>query len=143
MEKKYYLVIFGVIIIIVAGLGLFINSNNHVNLGGTSFKTIDGYNHIQGDNFINFTKSNNFIYIEIVNGTINNSINQYLKSKNESMYNLSDFSLDGVKVYKVTLSNYAIAHFWFEKNHRVYEIYSWNYDEPTNLDILNLIKSSS
>ena len=141
MEKKYFLVIIGIIIII--GFGLFFINNNQINLDGTSFEKIEGYNAVSGDNFINFTKNDKFIFIQTSNDTINKSINDYLKSKNNASYELTDFSLNGLKVYKVTIDNYTIGHFWFEKNHKVYEIYTWNYDEPTNVDIMNLIKSAS
>ena len=127
----------------IIGFGWFFINKDYVNLDGTSFKTIDGYKTVSGDNFINFTKQDNFIFIQTSNDTINKSINNYLKSKDNASYELTDFSLDGLKVYKVTLDNYTICHFWFEKGHKVYEIYTWNYDEPTNMDILNLIKSAS
>lgn len=144
MGKKHFLVLFSIIIIIV-GFSLFIinDSYTNINLGGTHFKPIDGYKHVKKDNYINFTNDKNFIFIKTSNSTINSSISSYLKSKGNVSYQLSNFSVDGLNVYKLVLKNYTIGHFWFEKNNKVYEIYTWNYDEPTNVDIMNLIKSAN
>lgn len=142
MEKKYLIVLFGIVIILII-FGLFF-INNYVNLDGTFFKSIDGYKANYGDEFINFTDDKNFILIKTSNDTINNSVNSYLKTEDSLnvTYKSSNFSLGGLKVYKVTLDKYPVVHFWFEKNNKVFEIYTWNNDETTDLKVFNLIKSS-
>ena len=143
MNKKLIVII---LILIMLGIGFVIaNQSNHVNVDGVNFQVPDSYKVIDRKTSVNLTNGDDSIII-LKNTTtdINNTVKQYIKSK--EMQNLtvksSKFKLNDVDVYEVNV-NKTITHYWFEKNNKVFEIYTWSTNPNTILVVNDLIKSAT
>ena len=143
MNKKLIVII---LILIMLGIGFVIaNQSNHVNVDGVNFQVPDSYKVIDRKTSVNLTNGGDSIII-LKNTTtdINNTVKQYIKSKEMQNFTVksSKFKLNDVDVYEVNV-NKTITHYWFEKNNKVFEIYTWSTNPNTILVVNDLIKSAT
>ena len=143
MNKKLIVII---LILIMLGIGFVIaNQSNHVNVDGVNFQVPDAYKVIDRKTSVNLTNGGDSIII-LKNTTtdINNTVKQYIKSKEMQNFTVksSKFKLNDVDVYEVNV-NKTITHYWFEKNNKVFEIYTWSTNPNTILVVNDLIKSAT
>ena len=140
-----------VILIAVLSIGFLFNStDNKVEVGSTYFSLPSGFEQesmIKEDNFVavNITNGKNTIKIvEYKNTNVKNLIDNYIKIKNQDNHTVKveTLEIDSKPVYKSTdTSDSKIIHYWFEKNNKVYEIYSWDANSNTAGVIEKLISS--
>ena len=143
MNKKLIVLI---VILIMLGIGFVIaNQSNQVNVDGVNFQVPDSYKAIDRKTSVNLTNgSDSIIILKNTSNDINNTVKQYIKSKEKqnSTVKSSKLNVDDVDVYEVNV-NKTITHYWFEKNNKVFEIYTWSTNPNTILVVNDLIKSAT
>ncbi|MBE6489638.1 MAG: hypothetical protein E7Z83_02140 [Methanobrevibacter sp.] len=148
MEKKHYILIAAIIIILLIGFSVFngsLNFQKEVKVGNSIFTLPNGYTEgsVNSNGDINLTNGTNAIFIKEYNESINSCVDAYknFKTKNNYSIKVQEFNIDTINGYKSTISNESNTHYWFSYNNKTYCIYSW--DENNNLDttVIELMKT--
>lgn len=151
MDKKYILLIFIFVILLI--LGFFIYSSNTLNrsdviqVGTTNFTMPEGYHIGEKNTFgaISITNESNTIFLLENNGTnVQGYIDIYRKiliDKNESI-NITCFNIDNMEIYKIiSLNNTQNIHYYFIKNNKTYDVYTWDGNPKMDSTVIKLIES--
>lgn len=153
-EKR---IVFGIILlIIILGVLAFIfngfSFSNSCNVGEAFFDLPSNYQldstaiqHKEGYVVVNITNGKNIIsIIEYEDGDLEEVFQNYSNKRNNENYSLevSNLTIDNNLVIKsVKYTDYKNVHYWFAKNGRVYEIFSWDTDENFEKNVEFMIKS--
>ena len=151
MDKKYILLIFIFVILLI--LGFFIYSSNTLNrsdviqVGTTNFTMPEGYHIGEKNTFgaISITNESNTIFLLENNGTnVQGYIDIYRKiliDNNESI-NITCFNIDNMEIYKIiSLNNTQNIHYYFIKNNKTYDVYTWDGNPKMDSTVIKLIES--
>lgn len=144
MNKKILAIIVVVIAILI--LGFVFYTQNTVKVGNAYFTVPEGYHVVDEGNHFNLTSGNNYMCLvkNVSNDDINKSIDAYTKNKKASNDTLkfSKFSSGDVSVTKSVSSKDAkVFHYWFEKDGKKYEAFTWSGDSNSDKLLINLINS--
>ncbi len=148
MNKKIIIAIV-IILIILAAIGLIINNefqNQRVKVGDIYFQLPENYHegNLNELGHVNITDGVHCIFLTSVkDGNITEYVNQYvddLSNKNQSI-SLSDFTVNGVHVYKSTNAGTGSNHYWFVKDGNMYSLYNWEENPDMDNICINLINS--
>lgn len=156
MMKKRYLIIFLVIILfgmlgscVYADFIDFVDFDSTFKVGNTEFVIPEGYSEGNFNEFgaTNITNGTNSIFILENNDTnvmeyVHDYENYINNTRNQSM-NILTFTIDDMLVYKTdNVDNPNIIHYWFVKNNKTYDIYTWDGNEKIDSIVISMIKSS-
>lgn len=150
-------IVFGIIFLIIflVALAFVLNAfsfSDNCNVGEAFFELpsnyeLDSTTILHKDDYIilNITNKKNVIsVVEYKNGDLQKVFSDYTQRKqNENIsLDVSNLTIDNIKVIKsVNNADAKNVHFWFEKNGRVYEIFSWNADDNFEKNVESMIKS--
>lgn len=149
MTKKSYLIII-IIIVIILILGFCIYSdlfNQKIKVGTTNFNMPNGYHEGALNEFgaINITNGTNSIFLfennddDIIKYV--NSYEEHINDLNQTM-DIINFTIDNIQIFKTNnKDNPTTVHYWFVKNNKTYDIYTWEGNEEIDSIILDIIKS--
>ena len=148
MDKKWFALIC-IIILLVVGLIVytsFMNQETEVKVGDATFKIPDGYHLGNSDekNVTNLTNGTKNICIkEYDDKNIKKHINSYINQseKDNKTVKISNFTVGKTLVYKTNLNKSAIVHYWFVKNNKTYNIYTWDKNPEIDSISIKLIES--
>ena len=146
MDRNLIFIILGVIIIAVVGCFILIHDSNNINVGGLNFKIPDNYTVIDENNNFNLTNGKDSIIINKKTTTdINKTIKNYIKykAKSKDKVQVSNYEISNTPVYKASVENSSIAHYWFEIDNKVYELYTWSAKPNNDFLIKDLITSAT
>lgn len=144
MNKKFVLFIFCVLILSFSGGSVFsLESNSTLNLTNMGFEIPDGYYEGSLNNLgaINITNGSSSIFIleyDDANAMkyVNHYKNEIINNKHQKM-DLLTFTIDDVIVYEADIKNNPLKiHYWFVKDNKTYDVYTWD----GNKDIYNFIE---
>ena len=144
MNKKIIAII--VLIIAILIFGFFFYTNNTVKVGNSYFAVPEGYHVVDEGKYVNVTSGKNDIclYKEVSDENINKSIANYAKNKknNNDTLKYSKLSSGDVNITKsVTGKNNEVIHYWFTKNGKTYEAFTWSGNSNSDNLLKNLIDS--
>ena len=121
----------------------FFDSDQGTSLESIYFPLPEGYSEgaISDSSSLNYTNGNSSIIIsQDDNLNIENKVNNY-KNYLENNYqdaNIENYVVNNVSIYKIVNNNYtSIAHYWFVKDNKSYEIYT----QDGNNDIETIINN--
>lgn len=153
MNKKYVLMIL-IIVILILIIGFliyspnFINQSKTINVGNSNFTMPEGYHMGEKNKFgaVSITNGSNSIFLLENEGTdVQGYIHSYekiLMGKNETM-NVTIFNIDNMEIYKaISLNNTNNIHYFFIKNNKTYDIYTWDGNSNMDSTVIKLIGSS-
>ena len=94
---------------------------------------------------ISITNESNTIFLLENNGTnVQGYIDIYRKiliDKNESI-NITCFNIDNMEIYKIiSLNNTQNIHYYFIKNNKTYDVYTWDGNPKMDSTVIKLIES--
>lgn len=146
LDKKYIISILIIILIIGCSLGLYFYSQFQV---GSAYLSLPSGYHAEthNDGVVNLTNGNDFLILNEYSGydpDIMVPINYYMGSKENQNFSveLLNFNVDDIKVYKTILNNGTdVYHYWFIKNHKLYEFVTYDGHPDTDNIVSSLIKS--
>lgn len=149
MNKKIILIIISIIIIILLG-GIIAHKQlfdtNTINIGHSEFKIPKGYhegvkNQLDATNITNGTNTI-FIY-EYDDNDIIRHVNTYNNSEaNQNRENnITNLTIDNLIIYKTDNINSNKTHYWFVKNNKTYDVYTWEKNNDMDSIVINLISS--
>lgn len=145
MNKK--VIIAAILIILVAifvfsALPVTKNSNVQSNASDSNFKIPNGYSEGKTNDLgaKNYTKDNKSIFIGESYGKRAEAyaLDYQNKSDNESLI-IKNYTLNNIRVY--TIENNNTIHYWFVKDNKTYDIYTWDGNKDIELFVNNTIKS--
>lgn len=154
MEKNFktVVIIIFIFILIFMGCMLYYNYENSldkkIKVGETDFIIPNGYHegksNITGVVNLSDGDSNSIFLKENDDTNISNLVNGYESTVLEKNFTPihSNFSIDGVDIYKLSVNNTNTNHYWFKHGNKVYEIYSWNKNDNLDTIVSNLIAST-
>lgn len=141
------LIIIVILIIGVITFSEFGKQNTVVQIGNGEFTLPDGYMKGEINEFgaLTLTNGTNSIYIVEKNDSdIPKYLKEYgefIKDKNETM-TFINLTIDNVDVYKTdNVDNPTTVHYWFNKNNKTYEIYSWDGNNKMDTLVVDMIKT--
>lgn len=144
MNKKIIAIIVILISILVAGF--FFYTQNTVKVGNSYFTVPEGYHVIDEGDYINLTSESNYMCLvkKVADDNINNSIEKYKDNKvsgNDTL-NFSKFTAGDVEVTKsVSNKNQNVFHYWFVKDGKTYEAFTWSGNSNSDNLLKNLINT--
>lgn len=150
MELKS-IILFVVLLFILLVGGSLIYSNymikDTVKVGTAEFNLPNGYKEGELNEFgaVSISNGTNTVYLSEYNSSDpQESINQYLnikKGDNMSVY-ITEFDVSGSKIYKTkNLNETKNTHYWFVKDNKTYEIYSWAENPEMDNIVMEFINS--
>ena len=153
MEKKFGLIIFIVILLLVIFGFMFFNQyhpENQIKVGNTIFGLPEGFH--QGtnntENDINITNGYDTLFFkECGDDNITKYINKYKKyihdkNNNTTVVKINNFTVDNILIYKSTIVNdSSTIHYWFEYNNKTYSIYTWSGNNNYNNIVKDIVKT--
>lgn len=145
MDKRVIGILIGMIILIGICCLIITTSSNQMSVDGVTFDIPDSYSVVEDNNKFNLTNGKNSIFIKkTTTNDINKTIEDYIKSKEmmNNTFKVINLNIDDIDIYKVSVDNTTISHYWFEKNNKVYEVYTWSANQNTDLIVSDLIKSA-
>ena len=150
MENNRKLII-AIIIILIAAIGIFSyiqyqDSFSSIKLGKTTFKIPEGYKQVESDdnNTVNINNGKKLIYISSKgNGDFNKTIQDYVNTfeENNRPTIVTNFTVDNVLVYKLSLKNESACYYWFKNNGELYNIYKWGKTGDIETEVFDLIRT--
>ncbi len=145
MNKKIIAIIVILIAILVAGF--FFYTQNTVKVGNSYFVIPEGYHVIDEGDYINLTSdSSHMCFVkEVADENVNNSIDKYTSNKqikeNDTL-KFSNFSSGDIEVIKsISNKNPKTFHYWFVKDGKTYEAFTWSGNHNSDSLLINLIKT--
>lgn len=122
---------------------MYYDNNSYISIGNLSFKLppkfwINGTNSItNGKDYINFD------YIDDINPNIEQYVKWYMDyvRKQNNTPKQEIFNVGRIIVYKVSTNESNTVRFWFVRNNRLYQIYTYTLNELTELNIKFLINT--
>jgi|GEM_PF-5165060 len=153
MNFKKILLCVIIVLIIVAGIGIFYDSfiaTKEFKLGDTYFNMPSGF-HQEGcettDKYDLTNISDGKCVIgmyEYRNNNITNIMNHYVSEKNKDNYSVQivNSTVNGIVIHKsVILNDISNVHYWFVYNDIGYEFYTWDANNDTDNIVANLVKT--
>lgn len=151
MEKKTYLIIVLIAIIIVMGI-TFLNPltqpEGKIKVGEVNFELPDGYyeGNLNKLGDVNLTNGTNSIFIKKHDSDdLYKEIKDYedYKKTENTTLTVAKFKIKDELVYK-TVSDHDkyVIHYWFLKNNKVYSIYSLQKNDDIDQIATNMIKTA-
>lgn len=149
MQKKFIIIILISLIIIILGIGILNNNdfnNQKIKVGDAYFTLPEGYHEgkLNDLGHINITDNSHSIFISNISGAnITNYVNQYVDNLSETNQNvtLSNFTINGILVYKSMNLETGANHYWFVKDGKMYTIYNWEKNNDMDDICIDLIRS--
>lgn len=147
MERKKVIII---LLLLIGGIaiigGILAFNPNSIEVNGTYFTLPEGYRCTANDTYTIITNDTDTLYINCYNTddikNITDSYVDYHKTKNNISVNISKTKFNNNEVYKSTMADPHIIHYWFVYNDKVYQIYSQTATSTTDANILSLIQSA-
>ena len=145
MEKKTYLIIVLIAIIIVMGI-TFLNPltqpEGKIKVGEVNFELPDGYyeGNLNKLGDVNLTNGTNSIFIKKHDS---DDLYKEIKDYEDTTLTVAKFKIKDELVYK-TVSDHDkyVIHYWFLKNNKVYSIYSLQKNDDIDQIATNMIKTA-
>ena len=145
MGKQLILIIIGLIVLLLVGGFIITNNPNNIKINDVKFKAPDTYEVSDGADEVKLTNGKDSIII-VKNTTtkLKKTVDNYIhsKEKKNDTVKLSNMTINNNVIYRVSVDNTNIVHYWFEKNGKVFEIYTKNANPNTELAVTDLIKST-
>lgn len=105
----------------------------------------EGFHVIDQNYSYNLTNDYDSILItkELESNDIDKEVKNYVKFKKESNFtvSLSNFTVDGITVCKAKVNENDAIHYWFEKDGKVYEMYTRSGGINSDKLVSDLIKT--
>ena len=144
MNKKIIAII--VIIIAILILGFTFYTQNTVKIGKAYFTVPDGYQVVDEGNYVNLTSGKNYMCLvkEAADENVEKSIDKYTKNKKNTNDTLSfsKFSSGDVSITKsVSKKDPKVFHYWFVKDGKTYEAFTWSGNSNSDNFLTTLISS--
>lgn len=147
MKKKLFLITIAMVFLIFSSCAYAGWFDSKIKVGDTDFKLPDGYHEGKMNKFgaVNITNGTNSIFLfEQDDANIQKYINNYKKEiqkQNQSM-TIKNFTIDNIVIYKTNNNNNPnTIHYWFVKNNKTYDVYTWDGNKDMDSIVINLIKS--
>lgn len=144
MNKKLLAIVFIIIAILILGFCFY--THNTVKVGNAYFTVPEGYHVVDRDYCSNITSETDHMCLvkEVSDDNINNVIEKYNAAKvseNDTL-NFSKFSFGEVEVIKsISNKNPNVIHYWFVKDGKTYEAFTWSGNSNSDNLLKNLIHS--
>ena len=144
MNKKIIAII--VIIIAILILGFTFYTQNTVKIGNAYFTVPDGYQVVDEGSYVNLTSGKNYMCLvkEVDDENVEKSIDKYTKNnkKNNDTLSFSKFSSGDVSITKsVSKKDSKVFHYWFVKDGKTYEAFTWSGNSNSDDFLTTLISS--
>lgn len=68
-------------------------------------------------------------------------MNEYIKQVNNTSITRSNFTVDGLDIYKTFNEKNGAIHYWFSKNGKVYSVFNWGGNDKMDSTFFSLIKN--
>ena len=146
MNRK---VMLGIILILLVAFFVFNaffvtnDSNTLAHTNDSNFKLPDGYSEgkINELGAKNYTKENESIFISESNGERAEAYAlEYQNNINENgSIIVKNYTINNIRVF--TIENNNTIHYWFVKDNKTYDIYTWDGNNDIELFVNNTIKS--
>ena len=124
------------------------DSDSTFKVGATTFNMPDGYHEGTPNEFgaTNITNGTNSIFIvENNDSNIMSYITEYENYINNSRHqsmSIVNFTIDNTQIYKTdNKDDPNIIHYWFVKNKKTYDIYTWDGNKKMDSIVINMITS--
>ena len=109
------------------------SNQNIVNIDGDNINLPEGYFQGKINKFgaINITNGNNSIFVSKVDGVnVDKYLDDYMNRTQNQTVDIENTTINGTIVYKTEDGSAAEnIHYWFVKNNKTYEIYTWDGDK--------------
>lgn len=150
MKKKYKILILILIIsLFLIGIIGYLNifNQNQIQIGGQNFKLPNGYyeGSLNDAGDVNLTNGYNTIFIACYDG---NNTSQYVEKTKSFVESqnftpiITNFTFKNIYVDKLTLENNTqYSHYWFKKDNKIFDIYTWDGNNNMDKMVSNLIES--
>ncbi len=142
------LIILIIVILFLSGFYAYNElSNSTIKIGDTTFNIPEGYhestpNHLGA---VNITNGNTSIFLSVYNDTnILKHANDYKKllEKDNQTAIISNYTIGGAQIYKSTIIDLPnCVHYWFIKNNKTYDFYTWDGNKDVERIIIEFINS--
>lgn len=145
MNKKLIIII-AIVAILLLGF-YFMYTQNTIKIDNTYFTIPEGYHVIDEGDFINLTSDNNYLCLmknpvdENIT-TVTHKYSDYKKSHENDTLKFENYQVNGHSVTKSTsVKHPEIVHYWFVKDGKTYEFYTWASNSNSDRLVANLIKT--
>lgn len=150
--KNYVKVFIVIIIVIIAVIGIFgymqfQDSNSSIQVGKTIFKLPEGYKEVgwTNNNTAKISDGKNTAFISLrENDDLDYEVRNFAHgfNRDEKPTTITNFTVDNVFVYKLTIENDTQdCYYWFKNNGEVYGIYMWDGNNKIETVVFDLIRS--
>ena len=146
MDKRILICLIAIVVIAV-GLVAFFNASpkDTVDVGDLSFKLPEGYHETtrSENGFWTISDGDDAIFLDYYNDSDAYKHVDYEVKKIENAHgtlDVSNFTVNDTTVYN-TLYLSSVSQYWFAKDGKVYNIYTWNTNDKLESDMRDLISS--
>lgn len=148
-NRTSLIILIVVVLFLIAGFVgyTFFFNQNQVEINNVVFTIPDGYHQTDAvkDKEINMTNGNNsMILLKCTTLGIQKNIHDYqkYKSNRNSSTQISNFTVNNITVYKVSVVNdTGTLHYWFDYDKKTFSVYTWDANKNCDDFVFQLVSS--